>query len=151
YERAVSERICLPLEMTDTSITLSDAQQQRLAQGHNEKGEPVPKWDLPTLPGAGAFSSTTADMLRYLEANLTRTPEALKPALTRCQLLRRKTANPWGAWQDFVLAGILSGCALALERWWPIPPGSFSFLLSLLLPVAIAAWRGGVWPGLFAG
>jgi CubicO group peptidase (beta-lactamase class C family) len=151
YERAVIERICLPFEMTDTSITLSEAQQQRLAQGHNAKGEPAPKWDLPTLAGAGALSSTATDMLRYLEANLTSAPEALKPTLTKCQLLRRKTATTWGAWQDFVFAGILSGCALALQKWWPIPPGSSSFLLLLLLPVAIAAWRGGVWPGLFAG
>jgi CubicO group peptidase (beta-lactamase class C family) len=151
YERAVIERICVPLAMTDTSIELSEAQQKRLAHGHNEKGERVPKWDIPTLPGAGAFNSTATDMLRYLEANLSSAPEGLKAALTKCQLLRHKAANRWGTWQDFVFAGIISGFALALEKSWPIPPGSFGFLLTLLLPVGIGAWRGGVWPGLFAG
>jgi CubicO group peptidase (beta-lactamase class C family) len=151
YERVVIDRICVPLGLTDTSITLSDEQQRRLAQGHDEAGEPVPKWDLPALAGAGALCSTATDMLRYLEANLGAAPEAIKPALIKCQLSRPKTTKPWGSWQDFVVAGILAGCGLALEKWWPIPPGSFSFLLSLLLPVAIASWRGGLWPGLFAG
>jgi hypothetical protein len=41
--------------MTDTSITLSESQKQRLAAGHDAKLRPVHNWDLPTLAGAGAL------------------------------------------------------------------------------------------------
>jgi hypothetical protein len=49
-----------------------------------------------------------------------------------------------------VLAGLLAGCGLAVEKWWPVPPGSMAFLLSQIAPVAIAALRGGLWPGILA-
>jgi CubicO group peptidase (beta-lactamase class C family) len=151
YGQLVTERICQPLGMANTSVMLSEDQRRRLAQGHDEQGEPVPKWDLPTLAGAGALNSTAQDMLRYLEANLGSAPAALQPALLKCQILRRMTAKPRAGWRDFALAGLLAGGGLAVEKWWPVPPGSFPFLLSQFVPVAIAAWWGGLWPGLFAG
>jgi CubicO group peptidase (beta-lactamase class C family) len=69
YEPLVVERICRPLGMNDTRITLSEDQRKRLAPGHLPNGKTVPNWDLPGLAGAGALRSTANDMLRYLEAN----------------------------------------------------------------------------------
>ena len=68
YESLVVERICVPLGMMDTRITLDDDQKRRLAPGHDADGHPVANWDLPALAGAGALRSTVNDMLRYLEA-----------------------------------------------------------------------------------
>ena len=69
YETLVKQRICEPLGMIDTTITLSEDQQQRLAVGHSG-GKRVPNWDLPTLAGAGALRSSLQDMLRFLRANI---------------------------------------------------------------------------------
>ena len=70
YETLVSERLLEPLGMSDTSITLSPSQQERLAVGHSVQLRPVANWDLPTLAGAGALRSTVNDMLTFVEANL---------------------------------------------------------------------------------
>ena len=70
YETLVSRRLLEPLGMSDTSITLSPSQQERLAVGHSVQLRPVANWDLPTLAGAGALRSTVNDMLTFVEANL---------------------------------------------------------------------------------
>jgi len=70
YEALVRSRICEPLGMADTRITLTPEMKARLATGHNGAGKPVPNWDLPTLAGAGALRSTADDMLTFLAANL---------------------------------------------------------------------------------
>ena len=70
YESLVSTRLLEPLGMSDTSITLSPSQRERLAIGHSVQLRPVANWDLPTLAGAGALRSTVNDMLTFVEANL---------------------------------------------------------------------------------
>jgi len=84
YEQLVRERICEPLGLEDTAISISPAAQSRFADGHNRKGRPVPHWDLPALPGAGGLRSTVADLLRFVELQL-REPE------TRLGLAARAT------------------------------------------------------------
>ncbi len=70
YEKALVERICDRLGLSDTRITLSPEQQKRLLAGHSPWGHVVPHWDIPALPGAGALRSTPDDMLTFLSANL---------------------------------------------------------------------------------
>jgi CubicO group peptidase (beta-lactamase class C family) len=70
YEQLLVERIFQPLGMRESAITLTPALRARLAPGHNLAGGAAPNWDLDALAGAGAIRSTTADMLRYLVANM---------------------------------------------------------------------------------
>jgi serine-type D-Ala-D-Ala carboxypeptidase/endopeptidase len=70
YEQLVRERVCQPLGLADTSISIPPDAEHRFAGGHNRRGRAVPHWDLPALPGAGALRSTMADMLRFLELQL---------------------------------------------------------------------------------
>jgi D-alanyl-D-alanine-carboxypeptidase/D-alanyl-D-alanine-endopeptidase len=70
YEALVRSRICDPLGMANTRITLTPGMRARLAVGHNASLIPVPNWDMPTLPGAGALRSTVNDLLIFLGANL---------------------------------------------------------------------------------
>jgi CubicO group peptidase (beta-lactamase class C family) len=70
YEELTIERICKPLGMSDTTITLSDDQKSRMATGANALGLPLPPWDIPALAGAGALRSTLHDMLIFARANL---------------------------------------------------------------------------------
>jgi serine-type D-Ala-D-Ala carboxypeptidase/endopeptidase len=84
YEELVRARILEPLRMHDTGITLTAAQRQRVAAGHEAGGDTVSLWDLPTLAGAGALRSTLADMLKFADAALRGTgpvPDALREAM----------------------------------------------------------------------
>ncbi len=69
YEALLRARVLGPLGLGDTGVTLTPAQQARLAPGYSA-GQPVPGWDLPTLAGAGALRSSADDLLRYLAAHL---------------------------------------------------------------------------------
>lgn len=70
YGHAVRDFLCTPLQMSDTPFRPSEEQEPRLLPGHSARGEPVPRWTFPALPGAGAFHSTVPDLLRFLDANL---------------------------------------------------------------------------------
>jgi D-alanyl-D-alanine-carboxypeptidase/D-alanyl-D-alanine-endopeptidase len=70
YETLIRARICKPLGMASTAITLSPDMKSHLAIGHDNRFEPTPNWDLPTLAGAGALRSTANDMLTFLAAQL---------------------------------------------------------------------------------
>ena len=63
YEALVESRICTPLGMHSTRITLTPEMQERLAAGHDDALKTVANWDLPTLGGAGALRSTANDLL----------------------------------------------------------------------------------------
>jgi CubicO group peptidase (beta-lactamase class C family) len=89
YEALVLERICQPLGMTNTLITLSPALKKRLAPGHDASGAPARNWDLPTFAGAGALRSTVNDLLTFLSANLELHPATLAPAMRLAQEPRR--------------------------------------------------------------
>jgi serine-type D-Ala-D-Ala carboxypeptidase/endopeptidase len=70
YEQLLVDRICQPLGMNDTRVTLNESMRGRLARGHDADGEPVSNWDLPAFAGAGGIRSTVQDMLKFLAANL---------------------------------------------------------------------------------
>ncbi len=72
YEELLSDRIAKPLEMSDTVISLSPDQRQRLAMPHAEHGNETSTWDFADLPGAGGIRSTMADMMKFVAANLNR-------------------------------------------------------------------------------
>ena len=69
YEELVQERICRPLGLVDTSTIVPSEKLERFAQGHNRRGRPVPHWEIPGLPGAGALRSTVRDLLAFVELN----------------------------------------------------------------------------------
>jgi D-alanyl-D-alanine-carboxypeptidase/D-alanyl-D-alanine-endopeptidase len=94
YETLVKTRICAPLEMTSTGITLTPEMKTRLAVGHDASMVPVPNWDLPTLAGAGALRSTANDMLSFIAANLGYKKSTLAPAMAAMLKIRRPTGSP---------------------------------------------------------
>ena len=57
YESLVVERICRPLNMDSTRITLTPELKSRFATGHNRFGEAVPSWDRQTQLGGSALRS----------------------------------------------------------------------------------------------
>jgi D-alanyl-D-alanine-carboxypeptidase/D-alanyl-D-alanine-endopeptidase len=94
YETLVESRICTPLVMNSTRITLTPDMKARLAAGHNAALDTVENWDLPTLAGAGGLRSTANDMLTLIAANLGYTKSPLAPAMTDMLKERRPTGQP---------------------------------------------------------
>ncbi len=94
YETLVRTRICEPLGMKSTRITLPTDMKARFAVGHNPAQEAVANWDLPTLAGAGALRSTANDLLSFLAANLGYTKSPLAPAMAAMLTARRSTDMP---------------------------------------------------------
>ena len=91
YEELVVSRICGPLGLDDTRITLTPGMQARLAPGHDEAWQPVSNWDLPAVAGAGALRSTANDLLRFVDACSGRTQTPLTKAAASLLEVRRQT------------------------------------------------------------
>ena len=68
YEDLLVSRVCTPLGLGDTRISLTDSMRERLAQGHESSLKATSNWDLPTLAGAGALRSTANDLLKFMKA-----------------------------------------------------------------------------------
>ncbi len=93
YEALVIERLCAPLGMTHTSISLSTAAKKKLATGHSKMGKAVSNWDIPTLAGAGALRSSVNDMLKFVSANMKLDNAKLKEAFEMSQTARRDVGS----------------------------------------------------------
>jgi CubicO group peptidase (beta-lactamase class C family) len=94
YEALVRSRVCDPLGLKDTRITLTPEMKGRLAIGHNGGLAPVENWDIPTLAGAGALRSTANDMLTFLAANLGLLKTPLAQAMADEVSVRRSAGAP---------------------------------------------------------
>lgn len=94
YEKLVRSRICDPLEMRSTGITLSDEMKTRFAVGHDATMQRVGHWDLPTLAGAGALRSTVNDLLTFVGANLGYLKSPLAPAMAAMLAVRHPKGAP---------------------------------------------------------
>lgn len=94
YEKLVRTRICDPLGMQSTVITLSSEMKSRFVVGHDASMQPVAYWDLPTLAGAGALRSTANDLLTFVAANLGYVKSPLAPAMAAMLTVRRPTGSP---------------------------------------------------------
>jgi len=92
YEELMIKNIAAPLGMEETKITLDQEMRDHLAIGHSNGAE-TENWDLPTLAGAGAIRSSTADMLKFLSANLGFTGPSLQPGIQLSHEIRHAKAG----------------------------------------------------------
>ena len=81
YELMIIEKICKPLSMSSTVISLTPSLKENTAIGHTEYGQPVPFLNLGALEGAGAFRSNVNDLLTFAAANLGFIKSDLMPAM----------------------------------------------------------------------
>ena len=102
YESLVVDRICRPLKMDNTLITLPPALKAHLARGHLDDGTPSEHFHLQAMASAGSLLSTANDLLKFLSANLGFSQSHLTPLMADMQVNRHtgspifgNTAMPW--------------------------------------------------------
>lgn len=91
YEELLIERVCNPLGLAGTRITVSGEMRRHLVQGHDMDLKPTQLWDFPAMPGAGCARSTAKNLTAFVKAcmGLGRTP--LRVPLARLIATRRPT------------------------------------------------------------
>ena len=77
----MTERICGPLGLHDTTFAVPAVSRDRMAQGYR-RGRAVPEWHLGAFTAAGGLYSTAADMATLLRACLTAAPAPTPTPLT---------------------------------------------------------------------
>jgi CubicO group peptidase (beta-lactamase class C family) len=102
YETLVVSRICRPLKMDSTGITLTPEQKTRLARGHFADGTPGENIRFQVMASAGSLLSTANDLLKFLAAQLGHARTELTPLMEQMQVVRHtnmprfgNTATPW--------------------------------------------------------
>jgi D-alanyl-D-alanine-carboxypeptidase/D-alanyl-D-alanine-endopeptidase len=103
YESLVVDRICRPLRMNDTRITLTPELKARLATGHNQFGDALPGGGdrSPVLLAQGALRSTANELLKYVSAHLGLTRSSLTPLLEKTHEVPVQSGMPahdLGSW-----------------------------------------------------
>lgn len=88
FDQLVLEKICKPLGMTQTIQYISKKDSGLFVSGHNEQGKPVSQWDFKAISAAGALRTSTADLIKYANANLFTSTAGLNKAI---QLTHVKT------------------------------------------------------------
>lgn len=83
YESLVVDRICRPLKMDSTRITLTPEMESRFAQGYNYYGYKVSHTDWAALQSGAALRSTANDMLKFISANLGLTSSSLTSLMAK--------------------------------------------------------------------
>jgi CubicO group peptidase (beta-lactamase class C family) len=87
YEALVLTRICQPLGMASTRITLTPTLTERLARGY-KSGSAVPTPDWGVLMAGAGLHSTANDLLKYLSANLGLNHSELTPLMEKTHAAR---------------------------------------------------------------
>ncbi len=93
FESLVVNRICRPLHMDSTCITLSPELRTRLAMGHDDSGKPSPPWKLQAYSPAGDVHSTANDLLKYVSAHAGLAPSTLTPLMKETHVVRFKDSR----------------------------------------------------------
>ncbi len=94
FEELVRARICVPLGLDSTAVTLDASMRARRAIGHDAALGPVEPWSLPTLAGAAALRSTGRDLLAFLAAASGHAATPLAPAFEALLGTRRRGDAP---------------------------------------------------------
>jgi serine-type D-Ala-D-Ala carboxypeptidase/endopeptidase len=161
YEKLLIERVCGPLGLADTRITLTGEMRRHLVQGHDMDLKPTQLWDWPAMPGAGYVRSTANNLAVFMKAcmGLTKTP--LREPLVR--LLETRKATPLAgtdvglgwfissdgkeeiAWKSGLSAGCNTFIGFSTRRrrgavllsnflWQPIDSGTINMGIKMINP-----------------
>lgn len=99
FEEALIDKICDPLKLQDTRITLSVEQRSRLALPHTSNGKLSHNWDMPAFAGAGGLRATLEDLLKFLVANVMDDGSSMSAAMQTCHEVRTRAFPQMGLYK----------------------------------------------------
>jgi serine-type D-Ala-D-Ala carboxypeptidase/endopeptidase len=91
YEELMIERVCKPLGLSNTRITLSDDMRRHLVQPHDIELKPWHLWNCPAMAGAGAARSNVRDLTAFLRVCIGFKQTPLSAAMARLVETRKPT------------------------------------------------------------
>jgi CubicO group peptidase (beta-lactamase class C family) len=100
FESLLLDRICRPLRMDNTRISLTPEMKSRLAMGHDDSGKPYPPAKLELYAPAGGVHSTANDLLKYLSAQVGLTKWSLTPSIEKTHVIRYKDSHGYPGGTD---------------------------------------------------
>jgi CubicO group peptidase (beta-lactamase class C family) len=128
FDALLRERVLAPLQLDEIRVSLTGRPMPGLLQGHDAKGQPVPRWQFDAMAGAGALVGSARSLVRFAQAATGLVDTPLKPAFDLALTPRATgpgTANRVGlAW----LFGPLNGRTVANHDG-----GTFGFSSSLFV------------------
>lgn len=103
FEALLVDRICRPLQMDSTRITLTPELRARLAMAHDKSGKPMAPWTMQVYAPAGSVLSTANDLLKYVAAQAGPAATPLAKLMERTHVIHFEdevqqfghTAMPW--------------------------------------------------------
>jgi serine-type D-Ala-D-Ala carboxypeptidase/endopeptidase len=161
YEELLVERVCNPLGLADTRITLTGEMRRHMVQGHDMDMKPTQIWDWPAMPGAGYARSTANNLAAFVTACMGLTRSPLRAPLARLTETRRATPLPgtevglgWFissdgkeeiAWKSGLSAGCNTFIGFSTKRrrgavllanflWQPIDAGTINMGIKMIDP-----------------
>ena len=161
YEQLLVDRVCKPLGLAHTGITLTPTMRRRLVQGHDLAMKETQLWNWPAMPGAGCVRSTARDLTAFVKANMGLAASPLGPAMKRMMELRRPTSlaatsaglgwyitsdgNEEIAWKSGLSGGCSTFIGFSMQNrrgvvllsnflWRPIDAGTISMGIRMIKP-----------------
>ncbi|MCC6540573.1 MAG: beta-lactamase family protein [Bryobacterales bacterium] len=161
YEQLLIERVCQPLGLSHTRITLTPTMRRRVVQGHDLAMKETQLWDWPAMPGAGCARSTARDLTAFIKASMGLTASPLRHAMKRMLEVRRPTSlaatsaglgwyitsdgNEEIAWKSGLSGGCNTFIGFSMQNrrgvvllsnflWRPIDAGTISLGMRMIKP-----------------
>jgi D-alanyl-D-alanine-carboxypeptidase/D-alanyl-D-alanine-endopeptidase len=94
YEALLQQTITTPLQLKNTKMTLTKAQQSRLAPGHNQRGRSVKHTQFDGMAPAAGLYSTAQDLAQFIKANIQTSNTTLADAFEQAQQARLDVQFP---------------------------------------------------------
>ncbi len=94
YEALLKERVCGPLGLKDTMITIPKALEPRFTPSYDANLDLVHHWTITALAGAGAIRSTVNDMIAYARAQIDPTGTPLEDAIDLSHTVQYSVPKP---------------------------------------------------------
>jgi serine-type D-Ala-D-Ala carboxypeptidase/endopeptidase len=114
-------RICHPLQLDNTRISLTTEMKSRLAMGHDDSGKPYPPAKLELYAPAGGVHSTANDLLKYLGAQAGLTKSSLTASMEKTHVIRYKDSHGYPGGTDTNYYGNIA--MPWMQRGGPSPAG----------------------------
>lgn len=101
YEQLLIDKICIPMRLNDTRITLNKADSLNIATGYDQDGNQVPYWDdLNAFKSTGAIRSNARDLINYGKSILYSENSVIKSQIDSCLKVtydnnNKKQASGW--------------------------------------------------------